>query len=63
MGKLKIFGVPGSHAARVLWYTNQLGLEYENVAISFADQMSKTPEHLKIDPIARYRRSRTAVFT
>ena len=53
MSKLKIFGIPGSRAARVLWCANELGLEYENVAINFADQTSKTSEYLKINPMGK----------
>src|SRR3972149_3057744 len=53
MSKLKIFGIPGSRAARGLWCANELGLEYENVGINFPDQTSKTSEYLKINPMGK----------
>ena len=34
---LKIYGVPLSRAYRALWMANELGLDYENVPIHFAD--------------------------
>jgi len=53
MSKLKIYGIPGSRAARVLWCANELGLDYENIAIHFADQTSKTPDYLKVNPMGK----------
>ena len=37
MSDLKIYGVPLSRAYRALWMANELGLDYENVPIHFAD--------------------------
>ena len=37
MNNLKIYGVPLSRAYRALWMANELGLDYENVPINFAD--------------------------
>jgi glutathione S-transferase len=50
MGKLKIYGVPMSRAFRALWMANELGLDYENVPIHFADGTAKTPEYLAVNP-------------
>jgi glutathione S-transferase len=50
MGKLKIYGVPMSRAFRTLWMANELGLDYENVPIHFADGSAKTAEYLEINP-------------
>ena len=42
MSNLKIYGVPLSRAYRALWMANELGLDYENVPINFADGSAKT---------------------
>ena len=42
MSNLKIYGVPLSRAYRALWMANELGLDYENVPIHFADGSAKT---------------------
>ena len=53
MGNLKIYGVPLSRAYRALWMANELGLDYENVPIHFADGTAKTPEYLAVNPNGR----------
>lgn len=53
MSKLKIYGVAGSRAYRTLWMVNELGLEYENMPIHFADGSAKTPDYLAINPNGR----------
>jgi glutathione S-transferase len=53
MSKLKVYGVAGSRAYRTLWMVNELGLEYENMPIHFADGSAKTPEYLAINPNGR----------
>jgi glutathione S-transferase len=50
MSHLKIYGIPMSRAFRALWMANELGVDYENVPIHFADGSSKTPEYLAINP-------------
>ena len=47
---LKIYGIPRSRAARTMWMAQELGLEYENVAIDFADDGTRTPEYLAVNP-------------
>src|SRR5271166_83373 len=53
MSSLKIYGVPLSRAYRALWMANELGLDYENVPINFADGSAKTPEYLAVNPNGR----------
>jgi glutathione S-transferase len=53
MSKLKIYGVPVSRTYRTLWMAHELGLEYENVPIHFADGTAKTPDYLAINPNGR----------
>src|SRR5579884_3802564 len=49
-GMLKIYGVPRSRAFRTLWMAKELGLDYENVPVNFADGATRTPDYLKINP-------------
>jgi glutathione S-transferase len=53
MSNLKIYGIPLSRAYRALWMANELGLDYENVPIHFADGSAKTPEYLAVNPNGR----------
>ena len=53
MSDLKIYGVRLSRAYRTLWMANELGLDYENVPIHFADGSAKTPEYLAVNPNGR----------
>ena len=53
MSDLKIYGVPLSRAYRALWMANELGLDYENVPIHFADGSAKTPDYLAVNPNGR----------
>ena len=53
MSNLKIYGVPLSRAYRALWMANELGLDYENVPINFADGSAKTSEYLAVNPNGR----------
>ena len=50
MSNLKIYGVPLSRAYRALWMANELGLDYENVPIHFADGCLKRPAAVKARP-------------
>jgi glutathione S-transferase len=47
---LKIYGVARSRAARVLWMTKELGLDYEHVKVDFATGETRRPEHLALNP-------------
>ena len=53
MSKLKVYGVAGSRAYRVLWMVNELGLDYEHVPVHFGDGSAKKPEYLAINPNGR----------
>ena len=53
MSNLKIYGIPLSRAYRALWMVNELGLDYENVPIHFADGSAKTPQYLAVNPNGR----------
>jgi glutathione S-transferase len=50
MGKLKIYGTVRSRASRVLWLVDELGLDYENIPVMFADGSTRKPEYLAINP-------------
>jgi glutathione S-transferase len=47
---LKLYGIKGSRAIRVMWLCRELGLEYDQVKVNFADEKTKTPEFLAINP-------------
>ena len=47
---IKLYGVPGSRAARSLWMLEELGLAYENIKTNFATGETRTPDFLKINP-------------
>jgi glutathione S-transferase len=50
---LKIYGHPGSRAARPLWVCRELGLQHEHVPTHFADGGTQSPEFLAINPNGR----------
>jgi len=47
---LKVYGIKASRASRTMWVCRELGLQYEQVQVSFADPASKTPEFLAANP-------------
>ena len=47
---LKIYGVPRSRTFRTLWMAKELGIDYENVPVNFADGGTRTPEFLALNP-------------
>src|SRR5262249_16344573 len=53
MGNLKVYGVAGSRAYRVLWMVNELGLDYEHVPIHFRARSARSPEYLAVNPNGR----------
>jgi hypothetical protein len=53
MGNLKVYGVAGSRAYRVLWMVNELGLDYEHVPIHFGDGSAQAPQYLAVNPNGR----------
>lgn len=50
---LKVYGTPGSRAARTLWVCRELGLQYEHIPTHFADGGTQSPEFLAINPAGR----------
>jgi glutathione S-transferase len=50
IGMLKIYGIPRSRAFRTLWMAKELGLEYENIPIDFANNGTRAPEYLRVNP-------------
>ena len=49
---IKLYGVPASRAARSLWMLAELGVDYENVPVHWADE-AKTAEFLAMNPNGR----------
>jgi glutathione S-transferase len=47
---LKIYGIPRSRAFRTIWMAKELGLEYENIAIDFANDGTRAPDYLAVNP-------------
>jgi glutathione S-transferase len=50
MSTLKIYGIPRSRAFRTIWMAKELGLDYDNVPTDFANNGTRTPEYLAINP-------------
>ncbi|MCR9093539.1 MAG: glutathione S-transferase family protein [bacterium] len=50
---MKLYHVPGSRSARVLWLLLELGIEHEVVRLSMADGSQRSPEYLAIHPLGR----------
>ncbi len=53
MATLKIYGIAKSRAFRTMWVAAEAGVPYEQIQINWADQTSKTPEFLKINPMGQ----------
>jgi glutathione S-transferase len=49
---IKLYGVPMSRALRSLWALEEIGVDYENVAVNFLDE-AKKPQYLAINPNGR----------
>ncbi|MDA9951184.1 glutathione S-transferase family protein [Oligoflexaceae bacterium] len=47
---IKIYGHPQTSANRCFWMLEELGLDYENVAVNMKEREHKSPEYLKLNP-------------
>jgi len=52
MASLKIYGIPQSRAARVLWMARELGIPHESIPVHFT-KTQESPDLLKANPNAR----------
>src|SRR5260370_41772781 len=52
MSKPKLFGISGSRALRAIWGIEEVGIDYEQVAVSFGAD-SKAPDYLAVNPNGR----------
>ena len=50
---LKIYGTAASRTARPLWVAQELGLEYEHIALPYLGGATRTPEFLALNPNGR----------
>jgi glutathione S-transferase len=50
MSELKIYGHPRSRAFRPVWMAEELGIEFDNIALRARLGESRTPEYLAINP-------------
>ena len=50
---LKIYGHPGSRAARTLWVCRELGVQFEHIPTHFADGGTQSAAFLAINPAGR----------
>jgi len=50
---LKIYGTAASRAARPLWVAEELGLDYEHIALPYLGGATRTPEFLALNPNGR----------
>ncbi|MBM3570614.1 MAG: glutathione S-transferase family protein [Alphaproteobacteria bacterium] len=53
MNKVTIYGIPMSRAFRAMWACKELGIDFDNVKIGFADGSNKTAEYLAVNPNGR----------
>jgi len=52
MNKPKIFGISGSRALRAIWGIEEVGIDYEQVPVTFGTD-SKTVDYLSVNPNGR----------
>src|SRR5438477_5049875 len=50
---LKVYGVKVSRASRTHWLCRELGIDHEQVPVSFADPASKTAEFMAANPAGK----------
>lgn len=50
---IKIYGTAASRAARPLWVAQELGLDFEHIALPYLGGATRTPEFLALNPNGR----------
>lgn len=50
---LKIYGTAASRTARPLWVAQELGLDYDHIALPYLGGVTRTPEFLALNPNGR----------
>ena len=53
MARLKIYGIARTRAFRVLWMAEELGLDYEHIAIETGPAGARRPDYLAVNPNGR----------
>lgn len=48
---LTIYGSPRSRTMRTLWMAEELGLDYEHIAVAWDDPWLKSPDFLRLNPL------------
>jgi glutathione S-transferase len=53
MARLRIYGIARTRAFRVLWMAEELGLDYEHIAIETGPAGARQPDYLAVNPNGR----------
>lgn len=53
MARLRIFGIARTRAFRVLWMAEEIGLDYEHIAIETGPAGARKPDYLAVNPNGR----------
>jgi glutathione S-transferase len=53
MARLRIYGIARTRAFRVLWMAEELGLDYEHIAIETGPAGARQPDYLSVNPNGR----------
>jgi glutathione S-transferase len=53
MARLRIYGIARTRAFRVLWMAEELGLDYEHIAIETGPTGARQPDYLSVNPNGR----------
>lgn len=53
MARLRIYGIARTRAFRVLWMAEELGLDYEHIAIETGPTGARQPDYLAVNPNGR----------
>ena len=50
---IRVFHAPGTRSMRVMWLCEELGLEYEVVAVDFSAEYRASPEWRRLNPVGK----------